>query len=93
MTDMGYGDYRLHYVRTLDKQELDFLITLDNRPIAAIEVKSGETAVAKTLRNREKWFPKSPTLGVQLVDKRGVLEKHPDNTGGKRRSSLLTILP
>jgi predicted AAA+ superfamily ATPase len=93
MTDMGYGDYRLHYVRTLDKQELDFLITLDNRPIAAIEVKSGETAVAKTLRNREKWFPKSPTLGVQLVDKRGVLEKHPDNTWVVSAERLLAILP
>jgi predicted AAA+ superfamily ATPase len=93
MTDMGYGDYRLHYVRTLDKQELDFVITVDNHPIVAIEVKTGETAVAKTLRNREKWFPKSPTLGVQLVDKRGVLEKHPDNTWVVSAERLLAILP
>jgi hypothetical protein len=93
MTDMGYGDYRLHYVRTLDKRELDFVITLNYRPIIAIEVKTGETAVAKTLKNREKWLPKSSTLGIQLIDKRGVLEKHPDNTWVVSAERLLAILP
>jgi hypothetical protein len=90
---MGYGDYRLHYVRTLDKQELDFVISLNNRPIIAIEVKTGETAVAKILKDREKWFPKSSTLGVQIVDKRGVMEKHPDNTWVVSAERLLAIVP
>jgi len=93
MTDMGYGDYRLHYVRTLDKRELDFVISLNNRPIVAIEIKTGETAVAKILKDREKWFPHSQILGIQLVDKRGVLEKHPDSTWVVSAERLLAILP
>jgi uncharacterized protein len=93
MTDMGYGNYRLHYVRTLDKQELDFVISLDNQPVAAVEVKTGEMTVANTLKNRAKWFPKSFTLGIQIVNKREVLEKHPDNTWVISAERLLAILP
>jgi hypothetical protein len=93
MTDMGHGDYRLHYARTLDKQELDFVITLDNHPVMVIEVKTGETTIAKILKNRERWFPKSPTLGIQIVDKRGILEKHTDNTWVVSAERLLALLP
>jgi hypothetical protein len=28
---------------------------------------------------RQRWFSE-PTLGIQVVDRRGVLEKHPDQT-------------
>jgi predicted AAA+ superfamily ATPase len=80
MTDMGYGDYRLHYIRTLDKKEIDFLVVRDNRPILAVEVKLSETTPSKALMERHSWSVEPPTLGVQVVDQRGVLKKYPENT-------------
>jgi uncharacterized protein len=80
LTDMGYGRYRLHYIRTLDKKEIDFLVTVDRRPIMAVEVKSGDLHLANSLKTRQKWFSDSPTLGIQVVDRRGVLQKFPENT-------------
>lgn len=80
MTDMGYGDYRLHYIRTLDKKEIDFLVVLDNRPILAVEVKLSSTAPSKALMDRHRWSLDPPTLGVQVVDQRDVLKKYQENT-------------
>jgi predicted AAA+ superfamily ATPase len=79
MTDMGYGNYKLYYLRTIDKREIDFIIEVDNSPMTVIEVKSTDRVLSNSLRNRHRWFPK-PTLGIQVVDRRGVLEKHPDQT-------------
>ena len=79
MTDMGYGNYRLYYLRTIDKREIDFIIEVDNSPMVAIEVKSTDTALSNSLRNRQRWFPK-PTLGIQVIDRRGILERHPNQT-------------
>jgi predicted AAA+ superfamily ATPase len=80
MTDRGYGNYSLHYIRTLDKKEIDFLVVRDNFPILAVEVKSSATALSKTLKDRHRWFPETPILGVQVVDQRGVLQRHADHT-------------
>jgi predicted AAA+ superfamily ATPase len=80
LTDMGYGTFRLYYVRTLDKREIDFLIVRDNVPVIAIEVKSSDTTLANTLKARDRWFPDAPTIGIQLVNKRNILKKHPNNT-------------
>ena len=75
LSDQGYGEYRLKYIRTLDKKEIDFVICRDNRPIMAIEVKESKTSISKPLLNRDHWLPDDPTIGVQLVDKRNVLKK------------------
>jgi predicted AAA+ superfamily ATPase len=80
MTDMGYGNYRLYYIRTLDKKEIDFLVVRDNRPILTVEVKLSETTPSKPLIDRHKWSIEPPTLGVQVVDQRDVLKKYPENT-------------
>jgi hypothetical protein len=79
MTDMGYGNYKLYYLRTIDKREIDFVIEIDNAPMAVIEVKLADMGLSNSLRNRQRWFSE-PTLGIQVVDRRGVLEKHPDQT-------------
>lgn len=79
-TDRGYGLYRLYYIRTLDKKEIDFLVTVDRKPILCLEVKTGETGISNTLKNRQKWFPNQSTLGIQVVDKAGILKKFPGNT-------------
>jgi predicted AAA+ superfamily ATPase len=80
MTDMGYGNYRLHYIRTLDKKEIDFLVVRDNFPVLAVEVKSSETVVSKALKDRPRWFLETPILGVQVVDQRAVLQRHENRT-------------
>ena len=80
LTDQGYGDYRLHYLRTLDKKEIDFVLALDRKPILCLEVKMGDTNLSPTLRDRQKWFPDTPTLGLQVVDRRNTLQKFPGNT-------------
>jgi predicted AAA+ superfamily ATPase len=92
LTDMGYGMYRLHYIRTIDKKKIDFLVTRDNTPVLAVEVKSGETSLSRTLKDRRNWLDPSPTLGLQVVDKRGVLKKHSDNTWIISVEKLLYLL-
>ena len=39
----------LHYLRNVDKKEVDFLITVDNKPWFAVEVKLSETTVSNNL--------------------------------------------
>jgi len=80
MTDMGYGNYRLHYIRTLDKKEIDFVVVRDKYPMLAIEVKLSETKPAKSLIDRHNWSIEPPTIGIQVVNKRDVLKKYPENT-------------
>jgi predicted AAA+ superfamily ATPase len=95
MTDTGYGNCKLYYLRTIDKREIDFIIEVDNSPMTVIEVKTTDRVLSNSLRNRHKWFSK-PTLGIQVVDSRGVLEKHPDQTwliSVERFLSLLAWIP
>lgn len=92
MSDMGYGNYSLHYLRTLDKKEIDFVIVHDNCPILAVEVKSGDSTLSRTLKARRRWFLNTPTLGVQVVDRRGLLQKYPDNTWIMSVERLLSLL-
>jgi hypothetical protein len=89
---MGYGRYTLHYVRTLDKREIDFLVVRDNRPLLAVEVKTGQTTLSPALRDRSKWFGEASTLGIQVVDQRGILKKYPDNTWLMSIERFLNIL-
>jgi hypothetical protein len=42
-------------------------------------VKLAEMGLSNSLRNCQRWFSE-PTLGIQVVDRREVLEKHPDQT-------------
>jgi len=39
-TDMGLGQYDLHYLRTKDQKEVDFLVSKDGKPWFLVEVKS-----------------------------------------------------
>ena len=69
-SDMGYGQFTLHFVRTLDKREIDFLVVRDNRPLLAVEVKTGHTTLLLPRRDRRIWFSENATLGIQVVDQR-----------------------
>lgn len=49
--DMGYGDFDLCYIRTLDKKEVDFLVTKDGVPWFLIETKvSANQSLSSQLR-------------------------------------------
>ncbi|MCG2757060.1 MAG: DUF4143 domain-containing protein, partial [Desulfobacteraceae bacterium] len=48
-TDMGFGDFSLHFIRNKEKEEVDFLIAENNRPRLLIEVKSSETSPSRSL--------------------------------------------
>ncbi|MGV8948049.1 MAG: ATP-binding protein [Candidatus Paracaedibacter sp.] len=51
-TDSGLGDFRLAYLRTKDKREVDFLVTKDQKPWIMIEVKaSGKEALSPNLHH------------------------------------------
>ena len=48
-TDLGYGDFKLSYLRNKQKQEVDFLVVRDNRPWFLAEVKKSETVLSDSL--------------------------------------------
>ena len=52
-TDHGLGDYQLHYLRTKDQKEVDFLISRDNQPWLLVEVKSSAN---QPLNKHLGWF-------------------------------------
>ncbi len=65
----GMGDYRgedhgLHYLRTKDGREVDFCLTLDNKPRVMFEVKRSESSLSKNLVYFHK---KYDIFGIQLV--------------------------
>lgn len=68
--DMDGFRAELHYLRNVDKREIDFLITVDRKPWFAVEVKAGNPDVSPNFRYfRERmevpfWF--------QVVGKDGV---------------------
>lgn len=41
-TDLGLGNYELFFLRTLDKKEVDFLVTKNNNPWFLVEVKAAD---------------------------------------------------
>lgn len=64
-TDTGWGDFRLHYLRTKDGHEIDFLVVRDGEPWLPVEVKSGETAPSPQWA---RFVPRLPcTHGVQIT--------------------------
>mgnify|MGYP000341707217 CR=1 FL=1 len=40
---------KLHYLRTKEGKEVDFLVVIDDRPVAAIEVKTSDDPISKSL--------------------------------------------
>jgi predicted AAA+ superfamily ATPase len=49
-SDVGFGDYGLYYLRTIDKREVDFLVTKNEEPWFLVEVKKGDpSAIGKNL--------------------------------------------
>ena len=48
-TDLGWGDFALHYIRNKQKQEVDFLVARDGEPWFLVEAKQGEKELSPAL--------------------------------------------
>ena len=47
--DLGYGDFGLHFIRTKEKREVDFLVTDENKPWFLVETKTSDKAMSPNL--------------------------------------------
>ncbi len=52
-TDIGLGEFNLHYLRTKDQKEVDFLVSKDQKPWLLVEVKNSMKA---KLNKNLAWF-------------------------------------
>ena len=59
--DLGLGSFGLHYIRTREGREVDFLITNDRRPMLLVEAKLGRETPSDSLLRFQK------ALGVPAV--------------------------
>ncbi len=64
-TDVGLGEFSLHYLRDKLKREVDFLVVRDDQPWILIEVKQSETQLSRALPHFQKQV-KAP-YAVQAV--------------------------
>ena len=53
-TDLGLGDYALYYLRTKQRQEVDFLVVRDGSPWFLVEAKTGDTHISPVLGAMQK---------------------------------------
>ena len=68
-TDAAEGEFALHFLRTKEKEEVDFVVLRERRPWMLVECKSGDLHPAPTLVKFARALG-SP-LNFQLVDRRG----------------------
>jgi uncharacterized protein len=64
--DLGYGDYDLHFWRSVDGEEIDFVITLAGDPVCAVECKLNAKSIDKSFAKFKAFYPKVPCY--QLVN-------------------------
>ncbi len=74
--DAGFGDYDLQYWRDKEKREVDFVVLLDRKPVAAIECKLSDTNFSPGLLRFKEHFPSVPA--ILLVETEGVEKKRGD---------------
>ncbi len=67
--DLGLGNFSLNFLRNKDKEEVDFLISNDRKPLLLIETKVAADDAAKSLRKFQNTLQ---IPAVQVVNKTGV---------------------
>jgi predicted AAA+ superfamily ATPase len=88
-TDLAHGRAELWYIRTFDKREIDFLLTLDDRPALLVEAKLSETDIGPSARRV------AAQMGipfVQVVQRQGIFSKQ-DNSIIISANRFLAALP
>ena len=53
-TDLGYGEFGLHYLRNKQKREVDFLVSRDKEPWFLVEAKISDDSPTDALRDYQK---------------------------------------
>jgi predicted AAA+ superfamily ATPase len=91
-SDMGLGNYQVFYLRTLDKTEIDFVVTCNNRPWLCVECKLSETKPASSL-SRRKDILGVPTLGIQTVEQTGIFSRPEADLWVVSADRFLALLP
>lgn len=67
----GFGNFGLNYVKNKDREEIDFLITSNSKPMLLIETKSSDTNISKNLI----YFQNILNVpAIQLVNKNDVFK-------------------
>lgn len=79
--------FTLHYLRSKEKHEIDFLVTGDNSCPLLLEVKWGDDNPGKNLRRFGAYFPKSRK--VQIVKELEREKTYPDGIEVRRAHSWL----
>jgi len=67
-TDLGWGNYSLHFIKNKEQQEVDFLIADENKPLLLIEAKLSNTQPSEALLKFQSYL-KIPA--VQLTNRQG----------------------
>ncbi|MDQ7826685.1 MAG: ATP-binding protein [Candidatus Eremiobacteraeota bacterium] len=74
LNEQGAGDFDLHYVRTREGHEVDFLITYDRKPLVLIEAKARERSLTRSVS----YFSRLLSVPCfQVVWKLDDAEEHP----------------
>ncbi len=72
LTDTGFGNFDLRYLKNKEKKEIDFLLLKDNKPWLPIEVKLNKDKLS------DNWRVFLPRIrcshGIQVVNKPGVFK-------------------
>ncbi len=74
LNDRGWPEIKLHFLRTYDKKEIDFILTLEEKPILAIEAKLGDLKISPQLRRFRQVCGKNFPI-LQVVNQPGVFLK------------------
>lgn len=67
--NLGLGRFSLHYLRNREKEEVDFLLANNNKPIFLIETKLSDEVPAKSLRKFQNILN---VPAIQLINKEDV---------------------
>jgi predicted AAA+ superfamily ATPase len=78
-TDLGYGDFSLHFIRDKEKREVDFLIADKRSPVLLVEAKLSDTRPSADL---VRFQERLGVPAVQLVNEGGEFRL---STQGRRR--------
>jgi predicted AAA+ superfamily ATPase len=73
-TDTAQGDFRLHYLRNRERQEVDFLVVRDRKPWILVECKTGDTQPSPVLASFREQL--DVERAFQLVHKPGYQKRH-----------------
>lgn len=91
LEDTEGRDTKLHYLRTTDGQEIDFVIQIDKRKAVMVEVKTADVSPSPAFRHFARSLPSA--RGVQLVESVEREHSYPSGLEIRDLCRWLTSLP